>query len=219
MRGVRRAASAWRSDADRPSPPLLAAAHGMNGPATGTVAAPPRAVGPAHAKAGPLRAFPHKSDFEKALAAPPRSRSAHFAVHHVASGPCDAPKWQGRTHPQNLSTGAAPDGSRPVDKLLLPRGHWLGSVVPKRHAKRAVTRSLLKRQIRAAVARQVEAGALPPGLWLVRLKAPFATAQFPSAASDALRRAARGELDALLAGAPRAARGGKAGPSEAAASR
>ena len=36
-------------------------------------------------------------------------------------------------------------------------------------------------------------------LWLVRLKAPFAAAQFPSAASDALRRVAREELDALLA--------------------
>jgi ribonuclease P protein component len=70
-------------------------------------------------------------------------------------------------------------------------------VIPKRHAKRSVTRSLLKRQIRAALARHAQA--LPHGLWLVRLKAPFTTAQFPSAASDALRHAARAELDALLA--------------------
>lgn len=76
-------------------------------------------------------------------------------------------------------------------------GQWGGCVVPKRHARRSVTRSLLKRQIRAALSRH--AAALPQGLWLVRLKAPFATAQFPSAASDALRLAARNELDALLA--------------------
>jgi ribonuclease P protein component len=76
-------------------------------------------------------------------------------------------------------------------------GHWLGSVIPKRHARRSVTRTLLKRQIRAALARHV--GGLPSGLWLVRLKAPFAAAAFPSAASQALRRAARSELDALFA--------------------
>lgn len=78
-----------------------------------------------------------------------------------------------------------------------PNQHWLGSVVPKRHARRSVTRSLLKRQIRAAVARHRTH--LPAGLWLVRLCQPFALPLFPSAASDALRRAARGELDRLLA--------------------
>ncbi len=85
-------------------------------------------------------------------------------------------------------------------------GQWAGCVVPKRHAKRAVTRSLIKRQIRAALDRH--AGALAQGLWLVRLKSPFAPAQFPSAASLALRRAARAELDTLLlrlAQAPRVA--------------
>lgn len=78
-----------------------------------------------------------------------------------------------------------------------PGGHWLGSVVPKRLARRAVTRNLLKRQIRAAMARYADA--LPQGLWLVRLRSPFAPAAFPSAASQALRTAARAELDALFA--------------------
>ena len=75
-------------------------------------------------------------------------------------------------------------------------GHWLGTVVPKRHAKRSVTRSLLKRQIRSAWLRHTVH--LPPGLWLVRLRAPFAPAQFPSAASVALRAAACAELEQLL---------------------
>lgn len=78
-----------------------------------------------------------------------------------------------------------------------PAGQWGGCVIPKRHARRSVTRNLLKRQIRAAFDRH--AAALPAGLWVVRLKAPFATGQFPSAASDALRAAARAELDTLLA--------------------
>ena len=69
-------------------------------------------------------------------------------------------------------------------------------MVPKRHARRAVTRSLLKRQIRAAAARH--GGALAAGLWVVRLRAPFDRAEFSSAASAALQRAARAELDSVL---------------------
>ena len=81
----------------------------------------------------------------------------------------------------------------------------LGAVLPKRHARRAVTRSLLKRQIRAAVAWRTALAepAWPDGICVVRLRAPFERAQFVSAASDALKRAARGELDAVLDNAGR----------------
>ena len=75
-------------------------------------------------------------------------------------------------------------------------GHWLGLVVPKRHARRAVTRNLIKRQLREAMSRHV--GALPGGLWVVRLRAPFDPARFASPASDGLREAARTEIDTLL---------------------
>jgi ribonuclease P protein component len=76
-------------------------------------------------------------------------------------------------------------------------GLWIGCVVPKRHARRAVTRSLLKRQIRGAFCRH--AATLPVGMWLVRLRAPFASSEFVSARSAALAAAARDELDRLLA--------------------
>jgi ribonuclease P protein component len=39
---------------------------------------------------------------------------------------------------------------------------------------------------------------MPPGLWVVRLRSPFDRQKFPSAASDALRQAARAELAQLL---------------------
>lgn len=84
-----------------------------------------------------------------------------------------------------------------------PSACWLGVVVPKRHARRSVTRSLLKREIRAAVARHAER--LDAGLWLVRLRAPFDTQSYVSAASAALRRAVRDELDELLLRAARRA--------------
>jgi ribonuclease P protein component len=124
------------------------------------------------------------ADFERVLAARPWARSIHFAVHHLAGCPLA----------DRLSTAAAPSAGDAVDDS---GALWLGSVVPKRHARRSVTRTLLKRQIRAAVGRH--AAELPQGLWVVRLRAPFDKNQFPSAASDALRRAARAELDAMLA--------------------
>lgn len=39
---------------------------------------------------------------------------------------------------------------------------------------------------------------MPPGIWVVRLRSPFDRQQFPSAASEALRKAARAELSQLL---------------------
>jgi ribonuclease P protein component len=150
-------------------------------------------------------------DFERVLAAPSRARSLHFAVHHVHDGP-SAPR-RARATPDSpvsheLSTGSAPSKGMSVDDFSAVRvgSHvWLGAVVPKRHAKRAVTRSLLKRQIRAAVQRQKT---LPGGLWVVRLRMPFARGAFASAASTALGNAARLELDALLADAVRRAAAG-----------
>jgi ribonuclease P protein component len=55
---------------------------------------------------------------------------------------------------------------------------------------------MLKRQVRAAVASV--AAQLPGGLWLVRLRAPFDRAAFPSADSPAARLIARSELDSLV---------------------
>ena len=81
----------------------------------------------------------------------------------------------------------------------IPNALWAGGVVPKRHARRAVTRTLLKRQIRVAFERH--AATLPGGLWLVRLRAAFAPEEFVSARSARLAAAARTELDRLLAGA------------------
>lgn len=75
--------------------------------------------------------------------------------------------------------------------------HWLGVVVPKRYARRAATRNLLRRQIRAVIQRHQ--ARLAHGMWLVRLRAPFQRTQFVSATSAALRSAAREELDGLFA--------------------
>lgn len=136
----------------------------------------------------------HKADFERLLASPTRSRSAHFAVHHLLSGPSGPQRVQSVPTARELSTDEQQASTRSVDNYLV--GCWLGTVIPKRHARRAVTRNLLRRQIRAAMLRHVDR--LPKGLWLVRLRMSFATQQFPAAASQALCRQAAGELDQLL---------------------
>jgi ribonuclease P protein component len=138
------------------------------------------------------------ADFECALAAQARARSAHFAAHHVARMPSRSAAALERASRPNLSTGDPEVCAQPVDEApaQVPDRCWYGAVVPKRHARKAATRNLLRRQIRAAMERHH--GALAHGLWLVRLRAPFEARRYRSATSDALRTAARDELDALL---------------------
>jgi ribonuclease P protein component len=136
----------------------------------------------------------HKADFERLLATRSRLRSAHFALHHVASGDLCAQPAETSPLPEKLSTALEGNLPQPVDDL--PASLWIGAVVPKRHARRAVTRSLLKRQIRNAFDRH--AGELAAGHWLVRLHAGFAAVPYVSAHSEALAAAARSELDSLL---------------------
>jgi len=136
-----------------------------------------------------------KSDFERLLAVPACSRSVHFAAHHVRGGPGTPVKPGSKTDANKLSTALSTAVELAVDDL--PDGIWLGCVIPKRHAARSVTRNMLRRQIRAALQRHHDR--LQNGLWLVRLRRPFAAAAFRSADSLTLRGAAAVELDRLLA--------------------
>jgi len=143
------------------------------------------------------------ADFERVLGKPSRARSPHFAVHHLAARPSQPAKPRQRlsTDSAELSTGDVQAVHIVVDEIP-PEGCWLGAVVPKRHAKRAVTRNLMKRQIRQAFNQACGAGAaqasLPPGLWVVRLRSPFDRKLFPSASSEALQTAVRDELAQLV---------------------
>ena len=71
-------------------------------------------------------------------------------------------------------------------------GIWLGAMVPKRWAKRAVTRNTIKRQVYHL---GVEfAPVLKEKAHLIRLRRDFDRKQFVSATSDALKAAVRQEL-------------------------
>jgi ribonuclease P protein component len=140
----------------------------------------------------------HKADFETLMSAPTWSRSAHFALHHVARRPHDSSQTRRRSGPADLSTELPETSTQPVDKP--PEAIYAGAMVPKRHARRAVTRNLLKRQIRSAFERHE--ASLRRGLWLVRLRRGFAAADFLSARSTLLAEVVRAELDELLRRVP-----------------
>jgi ribonuclease P protein component len=124
-------------------------------------------------------------------------------VHYLAKSPGTQPRIRDATanppQPDTAGPTAAPCG----DDEAAPVRVWLGLVVPKRHARKAVTRTLLKRRIRTAFAGRPD---LARGMWVVRLRTPFARTEFLSAASDKLSAAVTEELTVLMTAAARAPR-------------
>ena len=144
-------------------------------------------------RAPPLPRLVVSADFERVLGQRRRAATAHFSVHHLAAEP--SPRGPALKQPSapKLSTIESTGSPLPVEDFSatapFPAHSWVGAVVPKRHARRAVTRSLIKRQIYAAAERHRDR--LAPGLWIVRLRSPFDRAEFASAGDAALRNSAR----------------------------
>ena len=105
------------------------------------------------------------------------AKSAHFVLHSPSIDP---------------SQEIGPDHS----KGLLQPTHLIGAVIPKRWAKRAVTRNAIRRQIYQAWSQWLSR--LPAGVHVVRLKTGFDTKEFHSATSAAFKTAVRAELNQLF---------------------
>ncbi len=139
-----------------------------------------------------------RAQFQAALAGQTLARTPHFTLHRSALDGRDAST---AAMPQVINN-ALPIHTTP-GALFTVDDVWLGAMVPKRWAKRAVTRNAIKRQIYSL------AGGFEPGLakaaHVVRLRAGFDKTKFASATSDALKDAVRQELTLLFAkaGAPR----------------
>ena len=158
----------------------------MADPAAGS---PPRdALGALSGAAGArhtLRHLEHRAQFQWVMAGPPVVKTAHFALHMAAPIASATPE------------GAHPPPEARARPLFVDAGPWVGVVIPKRWAKRAVTRNLVKRQIYAMA--QERLPALPCAAMVVRLRTGFDRKQFISASSDALKHAVRIELQLLYA--------------------
>jgi ribonuclease P protein component len=114
-----------------------------------------------------------RQQFQAVMAGAPVAKTPHFALHRAAL---------------DVAVGGKP--------LFPVADAWLGVLLPKRWARRAVTRNAIRRQI-YEVARH-RAAPLPQAVWVVRLRSEFNRKQFVSATSEALKRAVRVELEQLL---------------------
>ncbi|MCX7263722.1 MAG: ribonuclease P protein component [Burkholderiales bacterium] len=131
-----------------------------------------------------------RPQFQAALAGGTVSRTPHFALHRL-----------------NLPESSVNPSSSPADgvsvSLFQPKAVWLGAMVPKRWARRAVTRNAIKRQI-YVISAQYEVR-MPCAAHVVRLRAGFDRTQFISATSPLLKQAVRLELEQLFERAARPA--------------
>ncbi|WP_077002433.1 ribonuclease P protein component [Variovorax sp. KK3] len=114
-----------------------------------------------------------RAQFQAVLAGVTVARTAHFALHRCAL---------------DAQPGATP--------LFTVQDLWVGAMVPKRWARRAVTRNAIKRQIYSMSA--AAGSSLPQAAHLVRLRAAFDRKEFRSATSDGLKAVVRAELRQLL---------------------
>src|SRR4051812_17162671 len=117
----------------------------------------------------PVQRLKTRAQYEAAMAGGTVSRTPHFVLHRAA-------------------TQASPSPAPGMEQS----GPSMGAVVPKRWAKRAVTRNGIKRQIYAVSAAFEQR--LPAAAHVVRLRTDFARKDFPSAWSDALKESVRAEL-------------------------
>ena len=126
----------------------------------------------------------------------PVSRTTHFVLHRLnlpvpnqppaarSATPATGPE---STRPQALFAVGAPDAASAT---------YIGAMVPKRWAKRAVTRNTIKRQIYTLC--ESYGAHWPVAAHVVRLRSGFDRKQFISATSEVLKQAVRQELQQLF---------------------
>ena len=134
-----------------------------------------------------------RAQFQAVLAGATVARSEHFALHR--SGFYSFDNQVDRVGASEISVGAV--NTKLKSQSLFPLlDLWIGAMVPKRWAKRAVTRNAIKRQIYTVCAefspKQRQAA------FVVRLRRDFSRKIFVSASSDLLKQAVRTELLALI---------------------
>jgi ribonuclease P protein component len=130
-----------------------------------------------------VRRLSTRVQFQAVLAGQIVARTGHFALYR-------------RQHGAAAPTKPSVVHGDPLVDPFPERGVWLGAMAPKRWARRAVTRNLIRRQIHHMSASQAHLFA--NAAHVVRLRSSFDARKFTSAASDALRKAVADELTILF---------------------
>ena len=139
-----------------------------------------------------------RAQFQATMSAGTIARTPHFALHRMVL----TPQMAADRSAANSHTGPGSDDPQALFGVGAVREQaWLGAMVPKRWARRSVTRHAIKRQIDAVATGF--APALEQAAHVVRLRAAFDRKEFVSASSEALKAAVRAELQQLFAAAQR----------------
>ena len=126
-----------------------------------------------------MQSIPQFEEFQAVMRQGLRYHSPHFMLHCA---------------PRTAAAATAPAAGI--------KGNRIGALLPKRWAKKAVRRNALRRKIYALARLQLPllaASAGQPVDCVVRLRAAWLAADFPSARSPALQRELDSELHALFA--------------------
>lgn len=118
-----------------------------------------------------------REQFQAVMADGAVSRTSHFVLHRCPLAPV------------RHGAGASDVAAHP---LQLQPGIWVGALIPKRWAKRSVTRNAIRRQIYAVS--EVCQSDLPGAAHVVRLRSAFDPKHYISASSDLLKSDVRSEL-------------------------
>lgn len=144
-----------------------------------------------------------RPQFQAVLAGITIAKTEHFVLHRNSldaqfqTENAGSPKSQPALgHGVSKTPDSADTESLAVVRLFPVQVTWMGAMVPKRWAKRAVTRNTIKRQIYTVSAGFADQ--LPEAAFLVRLRRDFSRKKFVSATSEALKEAVRLELLALM---------------------
>lgn len=137
----------------------------------------------------------HPDTFRRLLQRRPLARHAGWSLHGE------------RVVGDELSTGHARCGMSPVDDMVAegvptpPAMVHSGVVLSRRHVRRAVSRNLMRRIWKSSLA-DMPADRIDGWTLVLRRTAAWDRADFPSAASDAMRRRLRADFACLLGAVP-----------------
>lgn len=123
-----------------------------------------------------------RPQFQAVLAGTIVAKTPHFVLHRNVLAAKAVPNRSGK------------QVNAPV--LFREQDMWIGAMVPKRWAKRAVTRNAIKRQIYTVSAEFSHL--YPQAAFVVRLRSSFSRTEFVSAVSDLLKQTVRAEVQALM---------------------
>ena len=152
-----------------------------------------------------LQRLKTRAQFQAVLAGATVARSEHFALHRKlltvrapASAPPSGPSIEAAGFVTSVASSSETARDQASGSVDMFRGAdlWLGAMVPKRWAKRAVTRNAIKRQI-YSVSRDFSP-LRQPSAFVVRLRRDFSRKEYLSASSDRLKHDVRTELLALM---------------------